>query len=220
MLSILFLILAFIVAIVFHEVAHGWMANRLGDPTAKLMGRLSLNPIKHYDPLGTTLLLVLVFLRAVTQNPAIIPFGWAKPVVIDPYNLRDPKKDSALVSLAGPATNFIIAIIAGVFYHIFSNPFSPLYILSGLFYALILLNIALGLFNLIPIHPLDGGKILVGILPDKDAREADLFLKRYGIFILILLIFPIFGSISPISYIFGPVFNFLLKILAPGNPVV
>jgi len=220
MLSIIFLILAFIIAIVFHEVAHGWMANRLGDPTAKLMGRLSLNPLKHYDPVGTTLLLVLVFLRAVTQNPAIIPFGWAKPVVIDPYNLKDPKKDSALVSLAGPATNIIVAVIAGFLYRFVSNPFSPLYILSGFFYAVILLNIALGLFNLIPIHPLDGGKILIGILPNKDAREADIFLRRYGIIMLILLIFPIFGSVSPITYIFGPIFNFLLKILAPGNPII
>src|SRR3989339_1137703 len=99
-------ILAFVVAITIHEASHAFMADRLGDPTARLSGRLSLNPLVHYDPIGTTLLLVLSILRSL--GVPIIPFGWAKPVPVDPYNLKNPKKDSAIISLAGPASNLVI----------------------------------------------------------------------------------------------------------------
>ena len=220
MLNLIFLILAFVIAITIHESAHAWAADKLGDPTARLDGRLSLNPIKHYDPIGTSLLFFLVILRAITQNPGIIPFGWAKPVVIDPYNLKNPKKDGALISLAGPGANLILAIISSIFLRIFSNPFSPFYVLAGFFYSIILLNIALGVFNLIPIHPLDGGKILLCLLPDKEARDADLFLRRYGIIILFFLIFPTIGGVSPISLIISPILQFFISILAPGNPII
>src|SRR5690606_14550808 len=99
-MEIIGLILGFLVAIIIHEVSHAWMAVRLGDPTPKLMGRLSLNPAVHYDPVGTTLLIVTTFLAFVTSYP-IIPFGWAKPVQFDPYNLESPRRDTALISLAG-----------------------------------------------------------------------------------------------------------------------
>src|SRR3970040_2684258 len=102
-------ILAFIIAITIHETSHAWMANRLGDPTARLMGRLSLNPIVHYDPIGTTLLLVLVFMRAI--GIPVIPFGWAKPVRFDPFNLKNPRRDSAMISLAGPVSNLLLAAL-------------------------------------------------------------------------------------------------------------
>jgi Zn-dependent protease len=206
-------IIAFIVAITIHEASHAWMADRLGDPTARLMGRLSLNPIVHYDPVGTTLLLFLVFLRA--MGIPVIPFGWAKPVQFDPFNLKNPRKDSALISLAGPASNIILAIILSI---ILRLPI-PLF-LSSIFIPIIILNVILALFNLIPIHPLDGGKIFVGLLPEKDAHEADAFLRRYGIIILFFLIFPVFGGQSPVFSILSPVLSFILNILLPGTHII
>src|SRR3990170_4329609 len=113
-------IIAFVVAITIHEASHAWMSDRLGDPTARLMGRLSLNPIVHYDPIGTTLLLVLVFMRAL--GFPVIPFGLAKPVQFDPFNLKNPRRDSALISLAGPVSNILLAIIASIALHLFLTP--------------------------------------------------------------------------------------------------
>lgn len=206
-------IIAFVVAITVHEAAHAWMADRLGDPTARLMGRLSLNPIVHYDPVGTTMLLVLVFMRAL--GAPVIPFGWAKPVRFDPYNLQNPRRDSALISLAGPASNFLVAFISAIVLRLAVTPFSVFPGISLILVPIIVLNVALGVFNLIPIHPLDGGKILIGLLPEKDAHEADLFLQRYGMIILFLLIFPTFGGTSPVSALIGPVINFFLNIFIP-----
>lgn len=208
-------ITAFIVAITIHEAAHAWMADRLGDPTARLMGRLSLNPIVHYDPIGTTMLLVLVFMRAVLNLP-VIPFGWAKPVVFDPYNLKNPRRDSALVSFAGPLANISLAVILSLLMRVLPG----VSILILLLTPVIVLNVVLALFNLVPIHPLDGGKIFVGLLPEKDAYEADLFLKRYGIIILFFLIFPTLGGTSPLFSVLGPVVDFVLSLLIPGNPLV
>lgn len=211
-------ILAFLVAITVHEAAHAWMADKLGDPTARLMGRLSLNPKVHYDPVGTTLLLVLVFLRAI--GIPVIPFGWAKPVQFDPYNLKNPRRDSALISLAGPVSNLILATALSLILRLTAGPFSPLVFLSTLFYPIITLNVVLAVFNLIPIHPLDGGKIFIGLLPASEARDADVFLRRYGFIILLFLIFPTIGGTSPIFFVLSPIINFLLGILIPGVPLV
>ena len=204
-------IAAFAIAITIHEAAHAWMSDRLGDPTARLMGRLSLNPIVHYDPVGTTLLLVLVVMRA--MGLPVIPFGWAKPVPFDPYNLKNPRRDSALISFAGPSANIIMAIVLSLVLRLL--PAIPnLYIFL---FPIILLNILLALFNLIPIHPLDGGKIFVGLLPEKDAHEADMFLRRYGMIILLFLIFPTIRGTSPLFLVLTPLLNFILGILLPGN---
>jgi len=219
-MTIIVWILAFLIAITIHEAAHAYVADRLGDPTPRLQGRLSLNPIVHYDPIGTTLLFFLVILRAVTQNPAIIPFGWAKPVRFDPYNLANPRRDSALISLAGPASNLILAALISIVFRLTYTPFSPLSFLYALALPVIFLNVALAVFNLIPVHPLDGGKILVGLLPSKEAREADLFLGRYGMIILFLLIFPTFGGASPVSLVISPIINFLLSILTPASSII
>lgn len=205
-MTILIWILAFAVAITVHEAAHAWMADKLGDPTARLMGRLSLNPLVHYDPVGTTLLLVLVILRSL--GAPVIPFGWAKPVEFDPYNLKNPRKDSALISLAGPASNFILALFfAGISYIVPYVTFLTL--------PFILLNVSLGIFNLIPIHPLDGGKILVGLLPKSQAYKVDLFLRQFGFILLLILILPSFGGYSLISLIISPIINLVLTLLIP-----
>lgn len=218
MLSLIAWILAFVVAITIHEAAHAWMADRLGDPTPRMMGRLSLNPIVHYDRVGTTLLLVLVILRAI--GLPVIPFGWAKPVQFDPYNLKNPRRDAALISIAGPVSNITLAIILATILRLASSPFSPLGFLSLLFGPMIILNVILAVFNLVPIHPLDGGKVLVGLLPQKQAYEADIFMKRYGIIMLFLLIFPVFGGTSPIFLVISPILNLFLSILMPGAPTI
>jgi len=217
-MTILFLILAFAITITVHEAAHAWMANRLGDPTAKLSGRLSLNPFVHYDPAGTTLLILTTILYARGYLP--FPFGWAKPVQFDPYNLKNPQRDSALISFAGPGANLILAVVLSVLFRLISSPFSFFSFLLGILPIFILLNISLAVFNLIPIHPLDGGKILVGLLPPKKARDVDVFLNRFGFIILIGLIFPIFGREPLINIIISPIIKFLRYILIPGNLII
>ncbi len=202
-------IIAFVTAITIHEASHAWMADRLGDPTGRLMGRLSLNPLVHYDPVGTTLLLTLVFLRA--MGLPVIPFGWAKPVQFDPYNLRNPRRDSALISLAGPASNLIFAFLISMVLHL-TGPF-----LIAIFYPIIVLNVVLAVFNLVPIHPLDGGKIFIGLLPPDQAHEADTFLRRFGPLILFFLIFPSSGGTSPVFMALSPIINLIISLLLPGT---
>ena len=208
--TIVIQVVAFLVAITIHEASHAWMAFRLGDPTAKLRGRLSLNPIAHIDLYGTVLIPLFLILIG---SPFV--FGWAKPVMFDVYNLKNPRKDSALIALAGPVSNLIFSILIAFVLSI--TNLSQNSFLGSLFFYIIAINIVLAIFNLIPIHPLDGGKIFIGLLPEKDAQEADFFLRRYGIFLLILLIFPIFGGRSPLSYILWPTVNFVLKLLTPAN---
>lgn len=196
-----------LIAITVHEFAHAWMANRLGDPTAKLRGRLSLNPLDHLDPIGT---LALLFFR----------FGWGKPVPVDPYNLRNPRRDSALISLSGPLSNFLLAIFLAIILRFFTISQFPLSIISLLLPPIIILNVTLGVFNLLPVHPLDGGKILVGILPERTANEVEDFLNQYGLLLLIFMMFPLFGNQSLVSGIIGPIINLLLSLLLPANPLV
>jgi Zn-dependent protease len=193
------------ISITIHELSHAWAADRLGDPTARLSGRLTLNPLAHYDPIGTTLLLVTALLTS-------FPFGWAKPVPVDPYNLKNPKKDMALVSLAGPAANILLAIILSVVTKLTSNPFTPSLILNFV-NSFIIINVSLAIFNLIPVSPLDGGKIFLGLLPDREARQVELFLNHFGLFILLILIFPTFGGTSLISLVISPLINFIIGLL-------
>lgn len=194
---------ALISAVTIHEFAHAWTAVKLGDPTPRLQGRLTLNPLAHLDPLGTLMLL-------------LVRFGWGKPVQFDPFNLKNPRRDAAVISLAGPASNLLLASLLSIILRLVSMPFSGLTILSALIPPFIMLNVVLAIFNLVPVHPLDGGKILVGLLPPSDAARVDLFMNRYGIFILILLIFPMFGT-SFVFSIISPVINFLLGIYIPGT---
>lgn len=187
MLIVEFLILIY--SVILHEISHGFVADRLGDPTARLSGRLTLDPRPHIDPLMTIGLPLILFLTG-----AGIIFGAAKPVPIDPFNFRDPKKDTALTALAGPATNILIAIFLALLFRIV-----PSEILS----IGIVLNLGLALFNLFPVPPLDGFKVLIGVLPDALARDLA-GLERFGFMLIfiILLFFPglIFGVISPILH--------------------
>jgi Zn-dependent protease len=182
-----------------HEYFHGWTANKLGDPTAKMRGRLTLNPIAHLDILGT----ILMFM---------VGFGWAKPVPIDPRNFKDPKKDTILVAIAGPLSNLAMALAAGLALRymiprMVSGEISSEGIYSVIAIILILTlvyGIALAVFNMIPIPPLDGSRVLYGILPDRYAYAYSRF-EPYGVFFLFALF--IFGGgifkylLVPLSYI-------------------
>src|SRR3989344_1636755 len=190
---------------VFHEVAHGWVADRLGDPTARLLGRLTLNPIPHIDPLMSVLLALVLILSG---SPII--FGAAKPVPVDPFNLRDGRRDMALVSLAGPITNFLIAAIAAfLLKFVIISLGSPF--LSEFVFRVVQLNLLLGIFNLIPIPPLDGSKVFALFLPE-DMAKSYLSISAFGMFIIFfLLVFPI-GGFSLGGIIFQ-VLNFSLNLL-------
>nr|MBI5455468.1 site-2 protease family protein [Candidatus Levybacteria bacterium] len=185
---------------ILHEIAHGFVAERLGDPTARLMGRLTLNPKNHIDPFMSIALPLILILSG---SPVI--FGAAKPVPVDPFNLRDGRKDMALVSLAGPTTNILIAAIGALAIRgLFLIPIDPntgIFIYKILF-IIVHLNILLAIFNLIPIPPLDGSKIFALVLPEKEANTY-LALGSIGIFILFfLLMFPI-GGFSLGGFIFN-----------------
>ena len=193
-LALLLFLPALIIAITIHEFAHAFLADRLGDPTPQLQGRLSLNPLKHLDPVGT---LMLLFFR----------FGWGKPVEFDPYNLRHPRRDAALISLAGPAVNLALATLLALILK-----FSPSSLFSVFLIPIILININLAIFNLLPVPPLDGAKILYGFLPRDWADEYNDFMGRYGTILLILLIIPIGGSSLAINLIL-PVINAISNLL-------
>ncbi len=191
-----------LVTIAVHEFSHALASDHLGDPTARLMGRLTLNPMAHLDPIGTLLLL-------------FAGFGWGKPVPFDPFNLRDPKRDSAIISFAGPASNLIIAVISSIILRVISS-FSLLFItsfVSNILNMFIYFNVMLAVFNLIPIHPLDGFKVVGGLLPKKYYYDW-MSLEKYGMILLLFLIFPIFGA-APVSQIVSPIVNFILSFLLP-----
>ena len=198
-----------IIAITIHEFSHAFVADKLGDPTPKLTGRLTLNPINHLDIFGTVLLPLMALLSG-----SYFLIGWAKPVQIDPFNLRNPKKDNMMISLAGPISNLLLAITLSILIQL---PFIGLldYWFIGLFERLIQINVVLAIFNLIPIHPLDGFSVVAGLMPKKYYSDW-LSFSSYGMLFLILLIFPFFGN-SPISAIISPVVNLILSILLPTH---
>jgi len=199
LLFVIYLI-SLLVAISIHEFSHAWTADYLGDPTPRLQGRLKLNPLVHIDTMGMLLLL-------------FIGFGWGKPVEFDPYNLKDPRRDAAIISVAGPGSNFILAIILALLLKLFIILQLNFLIIIGslVFIPMIRMNIVLGVFNLLPIHPMDGFKIVQGILSEEKAHEWQQ-LQKFGMIFLILLIFPINGS-SMISNILFPIVDFLTNLL-------
>ena len=186
-----FQIIVLIFSAVIHEISHGFTAEKLGDPTARLAGRLTLNPFKHLEFFGSFILpLSLYFLSG-----GRFIFGWAKPVPYNPLNLKNPLRGGALIALAGPLSNFIIAIVFGIILNII-GPNTPI---SSLFLIIIYINVLLGVFNLVPIPPLDGSKVLFGILPNKRwTYKLMIILESYGMILLILFLFFGFNLIIPI----------------------
>lgn len=179
-----------ILAITLHEAAHGYAALALGDDTAKQMGRLSLNPIRHIDRFGTIILPGLLILgQLLTMGRVVFLFGWAKPVPVSAWRFRDPRRGMALVAAAGPAANFVLAWLAALAMHgLDALPDDAGLLALAMLQSFILANLVLGLFNLLPIPPLDGGRIAVGVLPLR-AAMAWARLERAGIALVLLLVF-------------------------------
>jgi Zn-dependent protease len=208
---------ALVMAIILHEVSHGYAALALGDDTAKRLGRLSLNPIVHVDRMGTIILPgIFLLAQTLTHFGGGVFFGWAKPVPIAPWRFRDPRRGMMLVALAGPVTNYVLAYLAILMLHV--TPLLPdlprayTLIFIGFF---IMANLALGTFNLLPIPPLDGGRVVVGILPERLAM-AWARTERTGIVLVLLLVFVV----PPVLAQFGIHANPLADWLhAVGDPI-
>jgi Zn-dependent protease len=205
-LEILYQIIAFVFAICVHESAHAWTANRCGDPTARMLGRISLNPIKHVDPIGT----VLVPLIGMISGIGFI--GWAKPTPVDPHNLRHPVRDDILTSVAGPASNILLGILAVVGLFVVSRvpgqgPNSIAQPITLLCWAFLQVNILLAAFNLIPIPPLDGSHVVRHMLPESGRRVYDMI----GYVGILLLFFAGGPLIRAFEYPFVKFFGYLLS---------
>ncbi|MCB1153539.1 site-2 protease family protein [bacterium] len=184
-MNVLIFVPALILAVSVHEAAHAWVAWKLGDATAQMLGRVTLNPVRHIDPFGSVIVPIIL---AVSGGGM---FGWAKPVPVDTGNLEEPKKDHALIAAAGPISNLLLALVAAFLLRgLLFLPESLIFVvkpLANLMYALIWINVILAVFNMLPIPPLDGSKVVAILLPD-DAAEAYMSIGAYG-FLIILLVF-------------------------------
>ena len=196
-MTTVFTILILILSVVVHEVAHGWAAYFLGDPTAKLAGRLTLNPLPHLDPLGSVFLPLLLF---ITHSPIL--FGWAKPVPYNPYNLQAGRWGPAIVGLAGPVSNLFLAGVFSIIIRL-TIGIAPMAFFE-LAAMIVIINLGLAIFNLIPIPPLDGSKILFALIPYR-YRAIEEVLTRYQLF-FVLLVIPL---VAPLLL---PIISFLFQL--------
>lgn len=202
-LSFIIFVGVLLITLAVHEYAHARAAEELGDPTARLMGRLTLNPLAHIDPIGSLMIL-------------LVGFGWGKPVPFDPYNLKNPRKDSAIISIVGPLSNFVMAIIGAVLLRALMG--IDMGVLSS--FAIVILpffiqiNLVLGLFNLLPFAPLDGFKVVAGIIPEDQAKEW-YSLEKYGFLFLLAFILPLMGNRSMLDIVLDPAVSFFYQLLVP-----
>lgn len=187
-----------ILAIGLHEAAHCFMADHLGDPTPRSLGRLTLNPLAHLDPMGTLVILVTGF------------FGWGKASPFDPYNLKDPKRDTALIALAGPAVNLALAIICSLLLRL-SLPI----VFTDVLFTFIHLNVGLAIFNLLPVPPLDGSKIIGLFMSHETGYKYQRLSGQNSYLLILILILPLFGGHSLASLVTSPIINFILSLLIP-----
>jgi Zn-dependent protease len=205
-----------VIAIVFHEVSHGLVANALGDPTAKQRGRLSFNPLKHVDPFGTV---ILPMVLAVTGAPV---FGWAKPVPVVSQRLRNPRYHMILVALAGPGMNLLLAVVAAMLFAslVAASPQGAIWAFVGQnLLNFIVINVFLAIFNLIPLPPFDGGHVVEGLLPRRLAVQFAK-LRRYGfpLLIFLLLVVPmLFPNADIVERTIGPPTNWIIRALLPNQ---
>lgn len=195
---VVFVILAgiLIISLTIHEFAHAYITDKLGDPTPRAKNRVTLNPLAHLDPLGTAALF-------------LIGFGWGKPVPFDPYNLKNPVKDAGLISFAGPGSNLLLALLLAIVYKLGLLGFLSSIGIEAILQYAISINVVLAVFNLVPIYPLDGEKILVAVLPKVTAIEYEQFMRRYGTYLLLFLILP-WNGVSPLSQLISPVINLVI----------
>ena len=199
-LQALLAIVPVIFAITLHETAHGWAALALGDTTARDQGRLTLNPLKHIDRMGTIILPgILLITQLLTIHRVAFMFGWAKPVPVSAWKFPNPRRGMAIVALAGPAMNFFLVWLTALALRGLADVNTGAWLTTILF-DFMLVNLVLGLFNLLPIPPLDGGRVLVGLLPENLARSWA-GLERYGLMIvlLVVLVLPNVFHINPVS---------------------
>ena len=203
---LIFQLAVLIFSIMVHEISHGAVAFYLGDDTAKKAGRLTLNPLKHLDPIGSILLPAILAIPLLFGMRSII-VGWAKPVPYDPRNLKNPKTGAGLIALAGPASNLIIAVVFALLLRLATGWGNPALLLA--FEIIVLLNLLLAIFNLFPIPPLDGSKILYWLLPEKQ-RGIVYFLERNALILILALI--IFG-LPLLQVILAVVYSALLRLV-------
>lgn len=193
-MDFIFIVIILVMSVVIHEVSHGFAALALGDPTAKYQGRLTLNPLAHLDPVGSFLVPIIGYLT----GGFII--GWAKPVPFNPYNLKNQKWGEALVAVAGPLSNLALALVFGLIFKFFGPNLGQS---VGLVSFVVLINITLAIFNLVPIPPLDGSKILFAILPYRLQHIRD-SLERYGLVLALIFVFFFWQLLNPIvKYLFA-----------------